>query len=137
MATAKFRGDSRRRGFFEHHLALKRFGVRQRDRIMSPGWSKVKEYVHLLSRDEDDPCHFEEWTTFAERDDVTVEIVQQAVERGRPVMAREPVKTIMFRLPETLKDALSDALKQRRRPREGIEKAVRKLLQDARKGADG
>ena len=130
MANARFSGDGRRSGFYrsriKKHLDFVGFGARQRERIESVGWSKLKEYVHLLDRE-----NWKRWTRFAERDDVTVEIVQQAVARGRPVMPSEPIRTVMFRLPESLKGELNGAIAKRRRPREGIDRAVRRLLRDA------
>jgi hypothetical protein len=133
VPNAKFRGDSPRSGFYQRRikrwLDAQGFGPRQRARIESVGWSKLKEYAHLLDRQ-----NFQQWTRFAERDDVTAEIVQQAVERGRPVMPSEPIRTVMFRLPESLKDALNEALAKRRRPREAIDQAVRRLLRDAGAG---
>jgi hypothetical protein len=118
-----------------------RLGARQRERIMAPGWSKVRLYARHLDRD-----NFEKWTVFAERNDVTVEVVRQAADRGRPGMPREPVKTLTFRLPVAVRDELIEALRLRgwqfetdRRarggrqyqPREGDERAVPKLLRDA------
>lgn len=49
VTNAKFRGDSRRTGFYERRiercLSEAGFGLRQRERIESVGWSKLKEYV--------------------------------------------------------------------------------------------
>jgi hypothetical protein len=144
----KVKTIGRRHSYYLAHIreCLKDAGLTsQRTRIMAPGWSKVRLYCHLLT-----PANYEDWTAFAGGKDVTVEIVQQAVERGRPVMPREPVKTLVFHLPVGAGDELIEALRLRgwefepdRRvrggrqgqPREGDERAVRKLLRDAARGS--
>jgi len=108
---------------------------------MVPGWSKVRLYTRHLDRD-----NYEDWTEFALAN--PMEVVKQAADLARPRVPRdERVRTILFRLPVGVRDELIDALKLRgweyepgkrggrpHEPRDGDERAVRKLLWDASKG---
>lgn len=135
----------RRRSYYLRHieacLDAARLGARQRERVMAPGWSKVRLYARHLDRD-----NFEAWTEFALAN--PMEVVRQAAQRGRPRVPRdERVRTLVFRLPVGVRDELIEALRLRgwqfqpdtvggrlSQPREGDEKAVRKLLRDAATG---
>ena len=138
--AVKVKTIGRRHSYYLAHIreCLEEAGLgAHRKQIMEPGWSKVRLYAHLLT-----PANHEDWTKFATRKDVTVEIVQQAVERGRPVMPREPVKTLTFRLPVGVRTELIEALQARgwafepgkKQARDGDERAVRRLLRDAARG---
>lgn len=140
--------DSPRKRYYLSHiercLEQARLGPRQRERVMSVGWSKVRHYCHLLDRE-----NYETWTKFA--DDNPVETVQLAALRGKPrIPQREKVRTLVFRLPVRVRDQLINVLRehydwqfepvQRRgkpnRARDGDEKAVSRLLRDAKRGRD-
>jgi hypothetical protein len=66
VPNARFSGDGRRSGYYRRrikkHLDFVGFGPRQRERIESAAWSKLRFYVHLLDRE-----NGERWTAFAER----------------------------------------------------------------------
>ena len=123
-----------------HHLRVARLGPRQVQRVESVGWTKRRLYVHLLTRQ-----NYEAWTTFALSN--RTKVISQAAARARPGIAPEPVRTILFRLSESVRDELVKALNcrgstrrvgvrggRRGKPREPDDGPVRKLLRDARRG---
>jgi hypothetical protein len=136
---------TRRKRFYLKHIETcmdaARLGARQRERVMEPGWSKVRLYARHIDRD-----NIDAWTEFALAN--PMEVVRQAAERGRPrVPSGDRIRTILFRLPVRVRDELIEALQERgwqfepdkkgglpNQARDGDERAVRRLLRDAARG---
>ncbi len=154
--TLEFKGDARegdvlkiksvgsRLGYYLAHidacLDRARLGPKQREHVMSAGWSKVRLYARLLDR-----TNYRAWTRFALEN--RAEVVAQAVRVGLPYVVKgDLVVTFTLRLGEDTRDKLVAALADRgrehhegkwqggqhgRRPDDG---PVRRLLRDAKRG---
>jgi len=137
VAKRKAARIGKRKAYYLAHieecLGAARLGPRQVERAWEPGWTKLKEYSRHLTR-----RNVEDWTTFALR--YPFEVVQQAARRGRPSIARTPIKSIMFRLHKPLRDLFILALTERGWVEEpgkpgghkvSVEKALEQLIVDA------
>jgi hypothetical protein len=106
----------RKRFYLEHiekHLTANGLTRHEADRVLRVGWIKTKEFAHLLSRRPRSPNYIDRWIEFATRPGNTVGVIEQAGRAGRPQAPSDQQRTITFRMPESIRDRLRTALRER------------------------